>query len=129
MSLHQTTRRNALLLLALSGTVGAIAPALAQNPGKTSETPRMQGEKTTAADADKNAEKGTVANPGGPGQMGTTAHPGATGTGQRGTKVAPSTNPGQSTPTASTSPDATGVGNRGTKAGPTTPPPASGQAK
>src|SRR5690349_10893173 len=89
MRLNQTTPRSAILALALSGTLGLIAPALAQNPGKTSAMDG-QGEKTTAAKADKKAEKGTAANPGGPGEMGTTAHPGATGTGPRGTKVAPS---------------------------------------
>jgi len=124
---HRITRRNAILALALSGTLGAIAPALAQNPGKTNEMPGGQGEKVTPANTDKQAEKGTLANPGGPGEKGTTSNPGATGVGKRGTKVGPSTNPGQSGSTASTAPEATGVGNRGTKAGPSTQPPASGQ--
>jgi len=105
MLLHQTTRRNALLVLALAGTLGVTAPAFAQNAGKADENPHGQG------------EKGTMSNPG------------ATGVGQRGTKVAPSTNPAQSGPSASTSEAATGTGKRGTKSGPSTQPPASGQTQ
>jgi len=62
----------ATLALALSSTLGAIAPALAQNPGTTNELPRGQGEKATPQNAGK------------------------AGQGPHGKPATPSTNPGES---------------------------------
>ena len=64
--------RKVTLALAFSSTLGAIAPALAQNPGTTNELPRGQGEKAAPQNAGK------------------------TGEGPRGTPAAPSTNPAES---------------------------------
>ena len=69
--------RKVALALALSGALGAIAPALAQNPGTTNELPRGQGEKATPQNVGK------------------------TGEGPRGTPAAPSTNPGESSASGS----------------------------
>ena len=81
------------LAFALSGALGALAPAFAQQqqPGGVSGT-------NIPPDQSK------------------------TGAGPRGTKVAPSTDPGTSAGPTSSSPSQTGMGPRGTKAGPTTEP-------
>ena len=79
------------LALALSGALGAVAPALAQQQGGVSGT-------NIGPDQSK------------------------TGAGPRGTKVAPSTDPGTSAGQTSSSSSQTGTGQRGTKAGPSTEP-------
>jgi hypothetical protein len=53
---------------------------------------------------------------------GTTSDADKTGVGQRGTKVAPSSNPTLATNPASPPPSTTGATSRGSKAGPTTTP-------
>ena len=79
------------LALALSGALGAVAPALAQQQGGVSGT-------NIGHDKSK------------------------TGAGPRGTKVAPSTDPGTSAGPTSSSSEETGKGPRGTKAAPSTEP-------
>jgi hypothetical protein len=100
MNSHLPGRKTALALaLALSGALGISAPALAQQQ------------------------------PGGMSGTHIKPDPSKTGTGPRGTPVAPSTDPGTSAGPTSSAPSQTGVGPRGTEVGPSTEPSTSATQK
>lgn len=116
----------ASLVMAGAGTARAAGqPQLPGDmQGKESAQDRMETKRELDADKYQKPLPNSTAGQNAANQTETGPQPGQTGAGERGTKVAPSTEPGQpSQPTTAQ----TGVGPRGTKVAPSTNPGQAGQ--